>query len=575
MSLIISPDRGSALTCYHSGMTVGDGRYEFAAQDRHRYVRDVLTSSSQKKIVVAGPGTGKSFLFRKILEGKADTLTLTFVNALVEDLSLDLFGLSEVKTLHAFARQQLVRITRRPVQIFPKLSAVIRQDALALLGKAVDFDLLFHNKVDEDENINFYRKRRGYYGHYGFSDIIYAAVRAFEINPEIIPTYIQVLVDEFQDFNALEVALIDLLALKSPVLLVGDDDQALYETLKSASTRHIRDRHTNAASEYQPFSLPYCSRCTRVIVEATNDIIRGAAKECYLRGRIEKPFRYFDDREKDLESERYPSLIYRQMFAKQIPWFIQKCIEEIAKEVREIFSVLVISPTRIQCKTISEALRGKGFVNLHFMEKQENPEPTLLEGLSLLLEDDTSNLGWCVTARALLPKADFEPLLRETASEDNPPAFPEIIPSGLRKEVRASLRVLRAASKRERGNDEATSKLLKQLGVDPAEKTVEFLCDQLPLSIQTSVDFGIRKMPITVTTIPGSKGLSADYVFITHFDDVYFIKSKDKSIVSDQDICNFLVALTRAKREIFLISSDKAKVPKFLRWIDSARVSTA
>jgi hypothetical protein len=209
------------------------------------------------------------------------------------------------------------------------------------------------------------------------------------------------------------------------------------------------------------------------------------------------------------------------------------------------------------------------------MEKQENPEPTLLEGLSLLLEDDTSNLGWCVTARALLPKADFEPLLRETASEDNPPAFPEIIPSGLRKEVRASLRVLRAASKRERGNDEATSKLLKQLGVDPAEKTVEFLCDQLPLSIQTSVDFGIRKMPITVTTIPGSKGLSADYVFITHFDDVYFIKSKDKSIVSDQDICNFLVALTRAKREIFLISSDKAKVPKFLRWIDSARVSTA
>ena len=101
---------------------------------------------------------------------------------------------------------------------------------------------------------------------------------------------------------------------------------------------------------------------------------------------------------------------------------------------------------------------------------------------------------------------------------------------------------------------------------------MEFLRDQLPLSAQPSVDFGIRKISITVTTIPSSKGLSADYVFITHFDDLYFIKAKDKSQVTDQDICNFLVALTRAKREIFLVSSDKNKEPTFLNWIDKARV---
>ena len=97
-----------------------------------------------------------------------------------------------------------------------------------------------------------------------------------------IPDFTQVLVDEFQDFNTLEVSLIDLLAEKSPVLLAGDDDQALYESLKNANPKHIRQRHSETDSGYTPFCLPYCSRCTRVIVEAINDIIEGAKKEGHL-----------------------------------------------------------------------------------------------------------------------------------------------------------------------------------------------------------------------------------------------------------------------------------------------------
>ena len=332
-------------------------RHQAAKLHRQQHIDAVLASGARKKIVVAGPGTGKTFLFRKVLEGKANTLTLTFVNSLVEDLSLELFGLSEVRTLHGFALQQLEKATRQSVSIFSKLTKVIQQDSLTLLGDDIEFDALFNNKADHDDgNIKFYKKRRAYYGHYyGFSDMVYAAVRNFEENPIKIPTYTQVVVDEFQDFNALEVALIELLASKSPVLIVGDDDQALYETLKSASTRHIRHRHANSASGYQNFILPFCSRCTRVIVDATNDIIRGAARDGYLPGRIDKPFRYFEDPDKDQESERYPSIIYRQMFATQIPWFIQKRIKEIAEEVRNKFSVLVISPTRVQCRHIVAA----------------------------------------------------------------------------------------------------------------------------------------------------------------------------------------------------------------------------
>jgi len=549
-------------------------RQEAARRQRQQHVDAVVAAGARNKIVVAGPGTGKTSLFRKVLDGRANTLTLTFVNALVEDLSLELFGLSEVRTLHSFARQQLEKLTPRSVRVFPKLSAVIRQDALTLLGGDVDFDALFQNKADSDENIEFYRKRRVYYGdYYGFSDIIYDAVRFFEEHPDRVPQYTQVVVDEFQDFNALEVALIELLASRSPVLLAGDDDQALYETLKCASAQHIRQRHGNAAFGYESFTLPYCSRCTRVIIEALNDIISGAVRAGYLHGRIEKPFRYFDDPQKDRESDRYPSVVYGQVYAKQIPWFIQGRIREIAGQVRDKFSVLVIAPTRTQCRDIVEALREKGFQNLHYMERQESPEPTLLEGLNLLLIDRTGNLGWRVTAKALLPAADFEALLAETGKNEAPPPFCDMIPSALKKEVKALVQVLRAARDGKRGEDDNRAvNLFRQLGVDPVRMAMEFLRNQLTLPGKRLVDFGIRKVHMTVTTIPSSKGLAADYVFITHFDDRYFIRDKDKSLVTDQDVCSFLVALTRARRAVFLISSEKNKEPTFLKWIDKARI---
>ncbi len=548
-------------------------KYAAAKRERQKHVDAVVAATTRNKIVVAGPGTGKTYLFRQVLDGKNNTLTLTFVNALVEDLSLELYGLSEVRTLHGFARQQLKKATQKTVNIFPKLSVVIRQDAVLLLDDDIDFDALFNNKSDPDGYIEFYRMRRVYYGHYGFSDMVYAAVRLFEERPDTIPAYPQVVVDEFQDFNALEVSLIDMLASKSPVLLAGDDDQALYEKLKSASTQHIRQRHGDATSGYESFTLPFCSRTTRVIVDATNDVISGAIKSGCLRGRIDKPFRYFDDPKKDEESERNPRLVYSQVYAKQIPWVIQERVKEIAKEVRDKFTVLVISPTRTKSRQVVTALREKGFENVHYKEKQESDEPTLLEGLNLLLKDQASNLGWRVATKALLPDPEFRSLLVETADTDSPRRLCDILALKWKREVKALLKLLRVVRDGKCAEDEREmDDFLKLVGVDGVRMATESLRDRVKSSTQPLVDHAIRKVFMKATTIPSSKGLAADYVFITHFDDRYFIKNRNKSRVTDQDICGFLVALTRARRKVFLISSDKTKTPTFLEWINEARI---
>lgn len=553
--------------------TVAESRYATAELKRQEYENAVLCSPSNKKIVVGGPGTGKTHLFKSILEGKEKTLTLTFVNALVEDLSLELCGISDVKTLHGFALAELNNATEKNIKVFPKLPMVIKDDARILLGKGINFDRLFHNRDDTNEHITFYRKRKDYYGnYYGYPDIVFAVVSYFEKNSEKIPVFRQVVVDEFQDFNKLEVSLIDLLATKSPILLAGDDDQALYESLKSASSRHIRQRYGDTTYGYAPFILPYCSRCTRVIVEATNDVVTGATRDGYLTSRVIKSFRYFDDERKDRVSEANPKLIYSQVYARKIPYFIQTRILEVAEEVRDKFSVLIIAPTKKQCRAIVGALKNKGFKSISFVEKSDREKPALLDGLRLLLEDKKCKLGWRIVAENLLEQRDFEALLKVTG-QDDVQNFSELIEAEQKREVSQMLKILRTVRDGKRTQDKIElADILERVGFDTCEMGKDCLKDEIQPGAPRVANPGIRKTPITVTTIQSSKGLDADYVFITYLDDQYFIKHNDKSKVSDQDICNFIVTLTRARRKVFLISSDTTKMPLFLKWIDRKRI---
>src|ERR1035437_4497046 len=349
----------------HEHASTANERYAQAKTRRDEHVSKVLSSTAERKVVVAGPGTGKTYLFKKLLAGKQRTLTLTFINALVEDLSLELHGMTDVRTLHSFASELLRRLWKeKEVNIFPRLSDVIQIDLRLLTGKEVDFEKVFHTRDDSNPQIEFYRRRKRYYDDsYGFSDIMFAAVKFLEKMPDMIPEYDQIVVDEFQDFNLLEVSLIDLLAARSPVLLAGDDDQALYD-FKHADPRHIRERHGNKTFGYEAFNLPLCSRSTRVIVEAANDIVRSATAANLLQSRIAKPCEYFDEEGMDEISDQFPTLTQTHLHESQFAWFIDKKLDEIAGRMRQNFSVLVISPWAVKTRTVGTALRKKGFRNV-------------------------------------------------------------------------------------------------------------------------------------------------------------------------------------------------------------------
>jgi superfamily I DNA/RNA helicase len=548
---------------------IADEKYAVAWAKRQAYIDEVVKSDARRKIVVAGPGTGKTYLFRKILEGKKNCLTLTFVNSLVSDLSLELCGLSEVKTLHSFALGILAKLGN-PQKIFPKLSAVMRHDARILLGQDIDFDALFHNLAPEGEITKFYLARREYYGHFGYADVIYSAVRFLQQNKDKIPSFGIVIVDEFQDFNKLEVSLIELLAEKSPILIAGDDDQALYE-FKNASTEHIRQRHGGSIAGYTAFALPYCSRSTRAIVEAVNDVIRRGKADGHLKGRIDKQYEYFEDMQKDQDSDANPRIVFTQRFAAQVPWFIENQLIETAKRLRTPFDVLIISPTKLTARSLVRALKEKGLERIEFVDRQEQREPTLFDGLNILLEVAGDNLGWWITAKHLLQPPKFEELIR-TSYENSSKALLPQLDKATKKKAKKLLKGLRAIREGNNIIDDDLMELTRALGLDVLEPVKAHIKERVSATSKMGANRSIRNLPIKVTTVASSKGLAAQYVFITHFDDRLFIKGHAPNSITDQDICNFLVALTRARTKVCLISTDQKSVPTFLEWIEKNRI---
>lgn len=109
----------------------------------------------------------------------------------------------------------------------------------------------------------------------GFDDSVYRLYTELKADLGILPPFEQILIDEFQDFNPLEVALIDELSKKGNILIVGDDDQAVYDG-RSASPSFLRDLYRSG--NFEVFELPFCSRCPEVIVNAINVLIKRATR---------------------------------------------------------------------------------------------------------------------------------------------------------------------------------------------------------------------------------------------------------------------------------------------------------
>ncbi len=566
-------------------MAVDEQNLETIAQERSEASDAIVNSDSDKRLIIAGPGTGKTYTFKKALSkaivdsGIADKgLALTFLHNLVADLREDLSDVADVFTFHGFCNLQMRRHAvaglKEGWDYYPALIEIMAAD-LQLLGreeiKQNDIERCLHNLDDPDGVVRDALALGTYYNAVYHTDLVHRALTHFTDNKEGVPSYPLIVVDEYQDFSLLETRFLALLATRSKVLVAGDDDQALY-AFKNASSRYIRELH--ADDDYENFELPYCSRCPAVIVDAVNDVIASARAHGNLEGRLAKPFRcYLPD--KEAVSEAHPKIIYAQcsVQSKKTPYpgrYIADCIAAIPVEV--------IRESKAGRYPTALVIGDKPFITeVYEVVKEQFPQARMrkgsdslrpLDGYWRLAADARSRLGWRIITLSF--EFDGRDALVRSALEASDDLAPEL-PDEYRDEHLEIAELVRRLRDGESLTNEQERQLSGAVGMDIAEikKSLAIAdADNLP---ETDAEEANEDAPtIQFTSLVGSKGLSASYVFIVGFNNDFFPQSP--TAITDDEVCELLVALSRTRIEAHVVScrhfsTGWLKESRFAGWI--------
>ena len=515
-------------------------------------VQRIVDSKNAKKLIIAGPGAGKTTLFKELLKlspgGKDDRLVLTFINSLKNDLETQLSDLARVFTLHGYCfgllhRKERLRDGLSPeFRCLPGLARLIRSDWTHIHGSEAPHFVLQVRQLQETKDLDFYVARGNYYDAVDFDDCVFRIYKGITEGRDEIEAYELVLIDEYQDFNALEAGIVDRLSDKSPIVIAGDDDQALYSQLRDASWDHIRS--LRSGGKFDVFELPFCMRCPKVIVDAVNDVIIQAQKIKKLEGRIEKPYKYFAPA-KGKDSDKYPkiALVWTSIQRESLNYmgrYIADVIGRIPEDEREAaakagYPTALVIAVRPYSEQIITCLRERG-VKLDIKEDSEDALDRA-QGLAMLKENNKSNLGWRIVIESE-EKAFAAELVSKTAEMDRP--MIDVLPNKFREKILAEAKQTELLSEK---NEEA-----RKLG------------ETAPM--------------VKVTSFEGAKGLSAQHVFIAglHNGEI----PRDPNNVRDLEICKFVVGVTRTRKRCHLIHTgrfggEQKRPCLFISWIEDSR----
>ena len=556
-------------------------------QLRREYSERILQSDDRFKLIVAGPGTGKTYTFKGLSERNlGENLVLTFINNLADDIAQDLADLAKVQTFHSYCLKLLHKLPSDGIDshfyFFPKLNQVVARDAEILESdiKALPrvFDEAFQSLVEDDGRIEFFLGRANFYNAVGFDDSVYRVLNCFREDSNRIPAVQQLILDEYQDFNALEVEFIDYLESKSPTLIVGDDDQAVY-AFRHASPDYLRNKASHPI--FVTFSLPYCSRCTEVVIKATDSVIENACARGLLANRLKKRYVcYIPDKKAD--NEKYPFIIHAQCstHSKRIPYiskYIARVIEQIPSEEieealkKEYPAALIVGPSHYLAQ-IYEHLKVR-FANVVYQTPTDKGL-TLLDGYLCLLKDGRSNLGWRVILELEAPQSVGR-LITATSKEDCD--LVDVLDHEFWRQHQQRLDILKKLKQDETELtpseiadletyfDMQFQKLLEQMRKAAPQSSTEPEDNPCEEGEHTSGQPLIR-----LTTYTGCKGLSSGFTFVTGLEDTVFPKQNASPL--DREVCQFIVALTRTHKQCHLVSTGyfagQRRTPSvFLNWI--------
>ena len=377
--------------------------------------------------VLAGPGTGKTFALKRrvarlLQEGtRADRiLVCTFTRMAAQDLknelaSLGVAGVDEVRseTLHAFCFRLLgetdvFEITGRnprPLLNFEErflledlnrasFGGIKKRKCLLRDFGAAWARLHFEDpgwptdSVDREFQQDLDRWLR-FHDAMLLDELIPESLKFLRENPASShhSLFEHVLIDEYQDLNRAEQALLDLIAEKAQLIVVGDEDQSIY-SFKLAHPDGIANFGESHPRTHD-VELEECRRCPEQVVALANELIsnnHGRAPR-KLRSRTENP-------NGEVHILQWNSM---QEEARGIAEIIRRQIK--IQEV-EAGQILVLAPRRQFGYEIRDALNDIDIPAHSFFQEEELKTDNAQQAFTLLTllanpDDRVALRCWC------------------------------------------------------------------------------------------------------------------------------------------------------------------------------------
>lgn len=565
---------------------------------RNANAEAIATLDARHILVVSGPGTGKSTLFRRRIEhwlsnhADARVLVTSFVRKLVRDLGGELDHdkrLSDeqkrqvrVFTLHKLARsivEQNHGTARWPFRPFFKIIAepwdeVVWEDVVAFhpdkprngsLSRRA-FDRYLHLNREQDaaawtELEETYFQLCQFYNAAGFADLIIRAREATEERTALVPEQ-YFIIDEYQDFNRAEEAFLDQLIRDAKgVLVAGDDDQVLYE-FKEGDPRLVRARY--ADNLFWNAMLPYCSRCGFHITKASAAFIRQHPEA----GRIEKIY---------LPIAKSDGASRVEVIACAAPAtavdYIRNWLEEHRAAILQRQQDLRDGQSKEAYLLVLSPSRALKFLGKSVADLRRLIDAYRTVGATPRSEDYYRIAAYYGVGRYPQDSFDFRKALHyEGVSPDRVHelivaaragncSFAELDAKETKDVLRKALRVKeiikeggtpeqQAARLGETVALENAAALAKDLEAHPlSDSAVDALQLEEEESAEQQESEAQASQPVELMTIVGAKGLSAEHVIIIGCDDVSMGRLSHKA---------FYVGLTRARKTLQLLVNVKA-----------------
>lgn len=410
-------------------------------------------------------------------------------------------------------------------------------------------------------------KKSEFYKAVGDDDVVYYAVQICKEDESKIPVFDLILIDEYQDFNSIESEFVDLLAKKNEIVIVGDDDQALYG-FKGSSPVFIREKFHDSNTEWESKTLRFCNRCTEVIIKYFHALVKkynldNDSEPNPRKRRIKKEFIcYMPEGERDSkinDSKANPKIhLIQNCPPDMIAYKIWKELENLTTD-QNIKDVLVIGEGQ-SCKTlikrVAQQLKDRGFkyVDSKYTDEILPLRHDIIDAYKLLAKDNTSPLGWRILKNP--PDGERQNHLEKAKILNR---LVSGTPSEIEKISNDDLRILE--SHIEKSGLEKEENRIKQDEIIHHKVFIREIKNTNP-----TLPRPLCNLSITVCNILNSKGLGADVVFLIGFDQGRF---PAKTNPTEGEIYQMLVAITRAKKRIYLINTIGKKVSSFIEVLSS------